>query len=168
MKNGILILMLLLSSLSLIAQHDHSTAHAKEKTAAPTFNNAKLGKVFASYLELKDALVASDGDAAKKAASQLQRTLKDMPGNEKLSSEAERIAATSELGAQRKAFSLLTTGMTTLVKNAKLSAGSVYIDFCPMANSNTGASWLSIEKEIRNPYFGDKMLKCGSIKETIQ
>jgi hypothetical protein len=37
-----------------------------------------------------------------------------------------------------------------------------------MANENTGAFWLSNEKEIKNPYFGSMMLKCGSVKETIQ
>jgi hypothetical protein len=37
-----------------------------------------------------------------------------------------------------------------------------------MVNNNQGAFWLSNEKEIKNPYFGDMMLKCGSIKETLQ
>jgi hypothetical protein len=46
--------------------------------------------------------------------------------------------------------------------------GSVYVAYCPMANNNEGANWLSNDKEIKNPYFGDKMLRCGSVKETIQ
>ncbi|MBA4058359.1 MAG: hypothetical protein C0490_26815, partial [Marivirga sp.] len=50
----------------------------------------------------------------------------------------------------------------------KLSMGILYLEYCPMANNNEGAYWLSNEKEIKNPYFGDKMLKCGSVKETIQ
>ena len=41
--------------------------------------------------------------------------------------------------------------------------GEVYLEYCPMAK----ASWLSSEKEISNPYLGNKMLKCGSVKETI-
>ena len=36
-----------------------------------------------------------------------------------------------------------------------------------MANDNNGADWLSSEEEIRNPYFGDKMLTCGLVKTTI-
>jgi hypothetical protein len=46
--------------------------------------------------------------------------------------------------------------------------GSVYVAYCPMANNNEGANWLSNDKEIKNPYFGDKMLRCGSVMETIQ
>jgi len=44
----------------------------------------------------------------------------------------------------------------------------VYLQFCPMANGGKGASWLSKDEEIRNPYFGSRMLKCGRIKETIK
>ena len=36
-----------------------------------------------------------------------------------------------------------------------------------MANDNNGADWISKEKEIKNPYYGDEMLTCGSILETI-
>jgi len=37
-----------------------------------------------------------------------------------------------------------------------------------MANNNSGGSRLAVEKDIKNPYFGDIMLKCGSVKETIE
>jgi len=57
--------------------------------------------------------------------------------------------------------------MTTIVKGGQLEKGMLYLEYCPMANNNTGAYWLSNEKEIKNPYFGDKMLKCGSVKEMI-
>jgi hypothetical protein len=36
-----------------------------------------------------------------------------------------------------------------------------------MAFNNEGAYWLSAEKEVNNPYFGDKMLHCGSVKEEL-
>jgi hypothetical protein len=44
---------------------------------------------------------------------------------------------------------------------------TLYQDFCPMAFNNKGATWLSETKEINNPYFGSKMLKCGSIQKQI-
>jgi hypothetical protein len=36
-----------------------------------------------------------------------------------------------------------------------------------MAADGKGASWLSDKREVRNPYYGDKMLTCGSVKESI-
>ena len=34
-----------------------------------------------------------------------------------------------------------------------------------MASDGKGANWLSETKEITNPYFGAKMLKCGVVKK---
>jgi Cu(I)/Ag(I) efflux system membrane fusion protein len=36
-----------------------------------------------------------------------------------------------------------------------------------MANNNKGAVWLSMEEEIRNPYYGDAMLTCGSLIDSL-
>ena len=37
-----------------------------------------------------------------------------------------------------------------------------------MALEDQGAYWLSEFKEIKNPYFGDAMLKCGEVKGIIE
>jgi Cu(I)/Ag(I) efflux system membrane fusion protein len=37
-----------------------------------------------------------------------------------------------------------------------------------MVKNNQGTNWLSKEKEIFNPYFGEKMLKCGETKKIIE
>jgi Cu(I)/Ag(I) efflux system membrane fusion protein len=36
-----------------------------------------------------------------------------------------------------------------------------------MANEGKGGYWLSSQEEIMNPYYGDDMLHCGEVKETI-
>jgi Cu(I)/Ag(I) efflux system membrane fusion protein len=36
-----------------------------------------------------------------------------------------------------------------------------------MAFENQGANWLQKDKELRNPYFGDAMLRCGEITQTF-
>ncbi len=41
---------------------------------------------------------------------------------------------------------------------------TVYQYSCPMAFDFTSATWLSLEKVVRNPYFGASMLECGSLK----
>jgi hypothetical protein len=44
----------------------------------------------------------------------------------------------------------------------------LYHDHCPMYNDNKGGMWLSETKEIKNPYFGSEMPKCGTIEEIIR
>jgi hypothetical protein len=47
------------------------------------------------------------------------------------------------------------------------ASGSIYVQYCPMANEGKGGYWLSSQEEIMNPYYGDDMLHCGEVKETI-
>jgi hypothetical protein len=58
--------------------------------------------------------------------------------------------------------------MAVLIKQDGLSSGELYVAFCPMAFNNKGATWISTSKEIRNPYFGEKMLGCGEVQGTIK
>lgn len=40
-----------------------------------------------------------------------------------------------------------------------------YVQHCPMAKKDQGADWLSLENQVRNPYYGASMLKCGEVVE---
>jgi hypothetical protein len=133
-----------------------------------TFKDMKIEKAYKDYLQLKDALVASKTEGAKEAAVKLKTSLGSIKNSRDAVNEATKIARASTIEEIRKSFASLSNEMTLLVKAEHLSKGILYLEYCPMANNNTGAYWLSNEKEIKNPYFGDKMLRCGSVKETIQ
>jgi len=170
MKNILIICFTVLSAAA-FAQHEHHAASSDTKVlsqAVVTFKDAKLGTAYTQYILLKDALVASNSDEAKKAVSDLVKTLATVKDGDAALKSATKLAGTSSLSEQRLNFSALSDEMAKLVKGGKLSSGSLYLEYCPMANENTGAFWLSNEKEIKNPYFGSMMLKCGSVKETIQ
>ena len=65
----------------------------------------------------------------------------------------------------RKAFNGLSQSILLLEQSfGHESSDSYYEIFCPMAFDNSGASWLSKEKDVNNPYFGASMLKCGEVK----
>ena len=127
------------------------------------FNDETIGKQFQHYIHLKTALVNTDVNEAKSGAKMLMKNTGDGTLKEMLS----KIAETNDIEVQRKVFSDVTAKMTELV-GASISSGEVYKQYCPMAFNNQGGYWLSNEKEIRNPYFGDKMLKCGKVAETIK
>jgi uncharacterized protein GlcG (DUF336 family) len=133
----------------------------------PMFKDKALGTAYGHYIHLKNALVASDFQKAKSASESLVKAIHNVKGSDKVHSEVDKVTQASSLESQRKAFTALSGEMVTLVKGAEISMGELYLEYCPMANGNTGGYWLSNEKEIHNPYFGDKMLMCGSVKETI-
>ncbi|MBC8151676.1 MAG: DUF3347 domain-containing protein [Bacteroidetes bacterium] len=128
-----------------------------------------------AYFGVKDALVATDAASAKVQATTLSSALGDVDAA-KLSTadkkalamaktHASALSKTADVSEQRKHFVLLSTSMIALTKATK--PAKAYVQFCPMAGGGKGASWLSDKKEVRNPYYGDKMLKCGSVKEEI-
>lgn len=121
--------------------------------------------VLAQYIKLKDALVQSDASLAKSTASSLRSAL-EAENMVSLMSAADEIAASENLAAQRTAFKTVTDGLIAALKANSESEG-IFVQYCPMAFDNTGASWLSMSNEIRNPYFGDMMLKCGRVTEEL-
>lgn len=141
----------------------------------------QLKSVFDAYFRLKDALVNSDGKNAAAKAKDLNKAL-NMVQMEKLQKDAhagwmktsaslkaltEKMLATEDLAQLRFQFISLSGNMYELAKVAALGS-TVYYQFCPMANNGKGANWLSLENNIRNPYYGAEMLTCGKTVETIQ
>lgn len=170
MKTKMMMLCLTLMSWGVIAQHDQAGMHDKSKMDKENMNenmvmfkDAKLGTAYKNYLNLKDALVASNKDEAKNAAIQLQKSMDGVADGKMIADEAAKLAASSNIKEQRKAFSDVSNMMAMLIKDGRLSMGMIYLDYCPMVKS----SWLSNDKEIKNPYFGEQMLTCGSVKEMI-
>lgn len=140
----------------------------KEKTpdiADSSFKDGMTGKVFHNYLQLKMSLVNSDNSGAKTASGNMAEAFTSERAE--LKSLAEQIANSDELETQRKLFSDFTNQIEALFKS-NLAEGKIYKQYCPMAFDNKGAFWFSDVAEIRNPYFGEKMLNCGSVEETIE
>ena len=131
-----------------------------------------------AYLKMKDAFVASDSDRialeAKTALEGFRKLdLSNIGTMEKghLNKSLEMLAAISknqDLKNQRAHFVILNENLVALASNLESLDGTLYVQQCPMADNNKGAVWLSTEQEIRNPYFGDTMLTCGSVIDSVQ
>lgn len=166
--------------------HHHSPGadHAPEAVISATDQQPAnpeadpFNALFTAYFALKDALVASDAKQAAAHAGAFAAAVKAVPMErmgpdvhgvwmqvmEPLANTGATIAAKADLDAQRKAFAELSTPMLALV-NVAPRAEPVYYDHCPMYAG--GADWLSMEKPIKNPFYGSAMLSCGSVNETV-
>src|SRR5690606_8985674 len=81
--------------------------------------------------------------------------------------QAHHIAQASDLDQQRAAFQSLSDRLILLEEKVG-SEQLVYKQYCPMADQDKGAYWLSEDEAVRNPYVGESMLKCGEVVETYQ
>lgn len=169
-------------------EKDHASGSTAAADAAePQFQvdakfQEQFANVFTSYIELKDAFVATDASKVKAEATETKEALSKVDMKllsgaahndwmnylSPLESSLKEIESASDIEAQRKAFSNLSDNMYKSVKAFGLGGKQAFYEFCPMAFNNEGAYWLSEQEQIRNPYFGDKMLTCGSIKEKLK
>ncbi len=155
------------------------------QSEAPTSNpafKAQLTKVYKTYLEMKDAFVDTDNEKVRSKAKDVNAALKQvemgllkgeahivwMDQLKILNREIKTIRNSSSIEEQRKAFAHFSEALYAALKNFGLDGHTAYYQYCPMAFDNQGAYWLSDTKQIRNPYFGDRMLKCGETRETLK
>ncbi len=139
---------------------------------------SSLQELLRQYLDLKNQLVESNAVNAQKSATALNGKIENLAAQalsekeakaftslkDALSKHAKELSSQSDLAKQRVSFAGLSQSMIDLFKVVSVKETSLYVDYCPMKK----AYWLSTEKTIRNPYYGNAMLSCGSIKETIK
>ena len=150
---------------------EHNDGSQKQFTAA---DNAIMAALLPYYLRIKNALVNSDAvesaQRAKESLHLLKGETKEAPAQGMIS-QLERMLKTlseqSDLENQRHEFIALSAHFIHWASQGLTSDETLYVQFCPMANDNQGAQWLSTEEEIRNPYYGDAMLSCGSVVEVL-
>lgn len=156
---------------------------AAPSTAPANGSTIPAREILGGYLQLKNALTNDNGSDAAAAGKTMVATLAavDMKGLSKaqmksymeiaddMKEHAEHIGANAgKIAHQREHFIMLSKDMADLVKDFGNGGQTLYKDFCPMANDGKGAIWISEVKAIKNPYLGNKMPDCGSVKETIK
>ncbi len=157
---------------------DHLPDHTN---TTPQKFKEQLTAMADSYLLLKDALVASDKQKAAESAFDIlskekqvdMSMVKDkahiywMEQIQAIQSHAKKITETEDIEEQRKQFDFLSQALIKSLKVFGVAGDTFYVQHCPMANDNDGAAWLSKQEKILNPYFGKKMLTCGTVQDTI-
>ena len=133
--------------------------------ADATFSDGMTGKVFHNYQQMRMALVNSDAEEVIKAAGNLAESFTE--DREEMHLMAKALEEIDDIEKQRELFSQFTEKVEPMFKES-LSEGTIYKQFCPMAFEGKGGYWISNVEEIKNPYYGDKMLKCGKVTETIK
>ena len=152
-----------------VAGNSDTTSNVvKTSSAGVELKDTKVQAIYDGYIALKNALVSTKFEDAKNAAAVLKTDLANYKGCENTSLIADKIATAKDIAAQRKDFTALSADVIALFKHADVVKGAIFVQHCPMANNGDGGDWLSTEQKIQNPYYGDEMMECGRIVETIK
>lgn len=166
-----------------------NAANVKQQPLSASQNtdvfNQSFTQLFNAYNDLKNALVASDASKASAAALVLRTAADSLKVNEikgdstgsiketatsfssTIAGVAQALAAEKDIKGQRKEFEQIADNMWNLTRTVRYTGQKLYWQFCPMAFDNKGAYWISYEREIKNPYFGNEMLNCGSNEDSL-
>lgn len=150
-------------------------------SATPIEFKKQLELVLENYLLIKNALVNNNIKESAKTSKSLIKSLDKvdmklvkgeshvfwMAQIKVISENTKGMIEATNISEQRDFFSSLSNSIISTTKSFGVEKGIFYIQFCPMGGNDNGAYWLSKEAEIKNPYFGNEMLTCGSVKETI-
>ena len=160
--------------------HDNSDGHhdGEEKEMAMNDNEKENSEaILTAYFNLKDALVSDDESKAKELGASLEKSLSNFDVSKYTDAQkielkdiivdaiehAEHISK-SPIAHQREHFKVLSKDIIDMVAITGTS-NKLYEQYCPMYEK--GSAWLSMNKEVRNPYYGSKMLKCGKVQREI-
>ena len=141
----------------------------------------QLKEVLNEYIALKDAFVKEESNNIISQSEKIGAILSKvdmkllenkeaqtfwMSLEKQLRVAVSSILKTTAIKEQRNHFKQVSASLIEAVKVFGVNE-KVFVAFCPMADSNKGAYWLSKEEKVINPYFGNAMLTCGEIKQVI-
>ena len=135
------------------------------------FKEKKIGEdtdaILAGYMNIGNALTEDNNGSAREEAINL---LNDATALNKthMKKTLEQLSKATDLDGQRKHFATLSKELYTIYKEIDLDGETLYWNHCPMAMEGKGANWLSLTEKINNPYMGQMMPGCGSVKETLK
>ncbi|QTY26431.1 DUF3347 domain-containing protein [Flavobacterium sp. CS20] len=158
--------------------HDNSDGHHDgEKREMAMGGDSNTQAVLNDYFNLKNALVGDDNGKAKELGATLATSLGNFDAsqyNDTQQSELKDIVedavehaehiSESDIAHQREHFKVLSKDVIDMVAITGAEM-KLYEQFCPMYDG--GTAWLSTKEEVRNPYYGSQMLKCGKVQREI-
>ena len=153
--------------------------HSNHNQTQNSQQKNQLSQVFDAYFSLKDAFVKANESEISKQITAFSKSISTvemgklsheshtiwMEVLKDLESTSKQLVQEKNIEKQRTTFAKLSVPMHKLAQKANLGY-TVYYQNCPMYNG--GSNWLSKDSDIKNPFYGNIMLTCGSTIETLK
>ena len=162
--------------------NETSNETAAKKVSVSQKAKDALKPLFNEYLSMKDALTNDNLENAKRAGSNILKTVDGlnmalftgeshnvwMGLGSDLKNTLQHVQHFKTLEEIRKTFQQVSNTIIGLETSFNPNDEALYVLHCPMANNNKGADWLSTSKEVKNPYYGQSMLTCGEVTKELK
>ena len=162
-------------------EHGHDGGDTEKRDIASTSKKSTLlTGLIDSYLSLKNGLTEDNNTTIVSSAKTMLKAFSSFEMKKLTSAQHKEYMEIAEnskeqlehiikspIDHQREHFEVLSNDLNDLISLIGTDR-PLYQDFCPMYNKGKGAIWISESKEIKNPYYGTKMVSCGKIQKEIK
>lgn len=143
---------------------------------------SELGAFWGAYFTLQDTLANDDVEGSRAALAAFVKTVEALSGDslsgdakvfwrqkrEAMLSARPNGSDTPGLGDMRQRFKVFSDAAIAVGRSlGGPDSEGLMLFYCPMAFDDRGAEWLQNSEDLRNPYFGDMMLKCGEMRAVL-
>jgi hypothetical protein len=122
------------------------------------------GTLLSPYLAIGETLADDELDKLAILGAQIvtaAQSVAHQPGVSEMLAGAGRIGA-ADIATARLAYRKLSDGMIAWLAAHPEQRDGLMLVHCPMTFTNQGAYWVQRRGELRNPYEGAMMLRCGA------
>ncbi|MBT5814823.1 MAG: DUF3347 domain-containing protein [Opitutales bacterium] len=160
------ILVSIIAATTGFAQCEHCAARVQMEGS-----DSNSDVTLAAYFEIQRALANDDFKASSTVAvalhektSKMTCPIEDEACCDTLKSSTLTMSEASDIKGIRDAFKNLSNALIARLETQGSSASPVYKMHCPMTS---GGTWLQDNPDLRNPYYGAVMIKCGMQQAVI-
>jgi hypothetical protein len=137
-----------------------------------------------TYYELTDGMTTGSITYADKWAGLLKQHIDSLPihllqmdssrleqmkmNAGSISAELTGLQGEKTIDQKREAFGMVSDMMYDLVRATGLRGKTIYRQYCPMALNDKGGYWMSKTNKKQNPYFGNEMLGCVEVTDSLR
>lgn len=137
-------------------------------------DSSSFDSLISKYIKIKDALIIGDESLVNKEAKEFVLLITSKPFEisslekatlntkiDKITKAARSVGENDNIESSRTEFNQFSSLVWDLVSLSNAKLKDIYYFYCPMKK----AYWISTENKVQNPYYGKKMLSCGSLKD---
>jgi hypothetical protein len=137
-----------------------------------------------AYYDLADGLSQGNITYADKWAAILKQHIDSLPlralqmdsaklgaismATGSISAELAGVLGEKDLEEKRAGFEAVSDMLYDIIQSTGLKGKTIYRQYCPMAFNDRGAYWLSRSSKLQNPYFGNGMLGCVEVTDSLR
>jgi Cu(I)/Ag(I) efflux system membrane fusion protein len=137
-----------------------------------------------AYYDLTDGLSQGNATYADKWAAILRQHVDSLPlemlqmdsarlgairtATGSISAELTGLLGEKDLEGKRAGFEAVSDMLYDIIQATGLKGKTIYRQYCPMAFNDRGAYWMSSSSKLQNPYFGNGMLGCVELTDSLR